>query len=206
MYLVRKPASVSHEVAAYGLAYGLTALAGLHYSLKLLPDESLLVIGAEKGWFAIQVAAKLGIHVIAVCEQSETVDASPVSDVAYVLAEDVAKTVLEATGELGVDCVLDFTPHHDHSIKTKILQCLGMRGRWCVFDKDFQLDPPEAEQLFLRSASLTFLCLETWLLSGKEQGKILHMVSEILEKLETGAVTARVEKIMPIREMKEAVE
>jgi hypothetical protein len=52
MYVVPKPADVTHEVAVFGLAYGLQALGGLFYSLKLLPEESLLVIGAEEGWFA----------------------------------------------------------------------------------------------------------------------------------------------------------
>lgn len=53
MFLAQKPSAISHEVAAFALAYGFQALQGLYYSLKLLPNESLLVVGAEAGWFAI---------------------------------------------------------------------------------------------------------------------------------------------------------
>lgn len=38
-----------------------------------------------------------------------------------------------------------------------------------------QLDPPESEQLFFRSASVSFLFPHVWLLAPTQQGKFLRM-------------------------------
>lgn len=47
--------------------------------------------------------------------------------------------------------------------------------------------------------------MESWLRSLKEQGKVLHLISEVLSKVENGQVSARVGKIMPISELDSAV-
>ena len=101
-------------------------------------------MGAEAGWFAIQAAANAGIHVIALCHSSETMEQAKIPNVTYTMSDDLVKVVLDETGEMGVDAVLDLTPKHEHLDKQTVLQCLGIRGRWCVVDESFQLDPPES--------------------------------------------------------------
>ena len=70
------------------------------------------------------------------------------------MSDDLIKVVNDATGEMGVDAVLDFSPKHENTDNKSIAQCIGIQGRWCVVDANFQLDPAESSQLYSQGASL----------------------------------------------------
>jgi NADPH:quinone reductase-like Zn-dependent oxidoreductase len=67
--LAQKPPDVSFEAAAAIPTAGLAALQGLRDAGRLQPGQEVLVIGASGGvgTFAVQIAAKMGARVTAVC-------------------------------------------------------------------------------------------------------------------------------------------
>ena len=69
--------------------------------------------------------------------------------------------------------------------KHQIISCLAARGHWITTQPDLQLDPPDSQLLFLKGASLHFLFVPVWLLSGDEQGTYLDMLSDIMRKAES---------------------
>ena len=64
--VARKPESLSHVDAAALALIGLTAVVSIEDTLKLQPDEGILIQGGVAG-FAIQLAKHIGAHVIATC-------------------------------------------------------------------------------------------------------------------------------------------
>ena len=73
--------------------------------------------------------------------------------------------------------------------KSQILSCLSLGGRWVTSQDNLQLDPPDTHALFMKGASLSFLFPDLWGLSGFNQGKYLHIVSNLMAKLETSSIT-----------------
>ena len=57
--VVLKPSPISHEDAAASLAAGLRAYTALHYQLKIIAGETILVLGgaSESGHVAVQLAS-----------------------------------------------------------------------------------------------------------------------------------------------------
>ena len=72
--------------------------------------------------------------------------------------------------------------------KFQIVSCLAARGHWVTSQPDLQLDPPEAQQLFMKGASLHFLFEPIWTLSSAHQGDYLHILSSVMAKLEAGVI------------------
>ena len=72
--------------------------------------------------------------------------------------------------------------------KFQIVSCLAARGHWVTSQPDLQLDPPEAQQLFMKGASLHFLFEPIWTLSSAHQGNYLHILSSVMAKLEAGVI------------------
>ena len=72
--------------------------------------------------------------------------------------------------------------------KFQIVSCLAARGHWVTSQPDLQLDPPEAQQLFMKGASLHFLFEPVWTLSSAHQGNYLHILSSVMAKLEAGVI------------------
>ncbi len=68
--------------------------------------------------------------------------------------------------------------------KHQLISCLATRGHWVTTQPNLQLDPPDSQQLLLKGASLHFLFEPVWLLSGAHQGDFLHMLKNVLAKLE----------------------
>ena len=68
--------------------------------------------------------------------------------------------------------------------KHQLISCLAARGHWVTTQPCLQLDPPDSQQLMLKGASLHFLFEPAWLLSGAHQGDFLHMLKNVLNRLE----------------------
>ena len=68
--------------------------------------------------------------------------------------------------------------------KHQLISCLASRGHWVTTQPNLQLDPPDSQQLLMKGASLHFLFEPVWLLSGAHQGDFLHMLKNVLARLE----------------------
>jgi uncharacterized Fe-S center protein len=44
----------------------------------------------------------------------------------------------------------------------------------------YQLDPPETEKLLLKNNSVSFLNAHSLVMGGSQQGRVLHMINEVL--------------------------
>ncbi len=62
-----------------------------------------------------------------------------------------------------------------------------------------QLDPPDSEQLFLRGASLSFLFSQAWLLSPLNQGRYIHILRDLLEKVGAAAISRALRERLRVR-------
>mgnify|MGYP000102364118 CR=1 FL=1 len=162
-FLVPKPLEVSHENCAWGLFCGIRDLTSLHYSLEALEGESILIINSESS--TVELAKALGLKVFATKSLQETTE-----------------EVLKETGGLGVKNILDFSSSHSASYKQAVMSLLGLRSKWCVCNPNFQLDPPEAFQLFKRNSKVCFSNPEVWVDCNLEFGKFLHLVKLTFEK------------------------
>lgn len=118
--LVPKPPSLTHEQSSALLSGGVRAYTALHYQMRLVMGESLLVFegASAQGHVAIQLAAQFGARVIATASNDtevnfiEDMNCDAVKQI--VNLEDgldrLIETILEETSGLGVDCVLG-EPH-----------------------------------------------------------------------------------------------
>lgn len=68
--------------------------------------------------------------------------------------------------------------------KHQLISCLASRGQWVTMQPRLQLDPPEAQLLLMKGASLHFLFEPVWGLSGAHQGHYLQTMKSIVAKLE----------------------
>ncbi|KAL6080396.1 Alcohol dehydrogenase GroES-like domain [Balamuthia mandrillaris] len=85
----------------------------------------------------------------------------------------------------------------------ELVRCLAVHGRW-VASSYLQLDPPTTRLLYLRGASLSFLFEQTWLLSPLQQGRYLHILEELLEKIRKEEIRVRVANAFPLEKIREA--
>lgn len=127
--------------------------------------------------------------------------------------------VLEETGGLGVDIVVDcgvrlhesqeeeeeeerkLLPH-----KHDLISVLGVGGHWVTSHKNLQLDPPDCRLLHLKSASVSFLNPEVWTASSAQQGRYLHILKDIVEKMSAGVLRPQTEEAVPLYEATVAME
>ena len=72
--------------------------------------------------------------------------------------------------------------------KHQLISCLAVRGQWVTSQPELQLDPPEAQLLYMKGASLHFLFEPVWTLSGGQQGHYLDILSSVMSKLEGGTL------------------
>lgn len=134
----------------------------------------------------------------------------------YKDSSDLLPVVLEETGGLGVDIVIDsgvrlqedkepeemkLLPH-----KHDIISVLGVGGHWVTSHQDLQLDPPDCRLLHLKSASVSFLNPEVWTASSAQQGRYLHIMKDIVEKMSAGVLRPQPEEAVPLYEATVAME
>ncbi|MCU0919260.1 MAG: NAD(P)-dependent alcohol dehydrogenase [Burkholderiaceae bacterium] len=120
--LCRMPERLSFEQAAASAVSGVTALIGLRDVARVLPGQSLCVIGAGGGvgsW-AVQLARHFGAHVTAVCSTSK-VEFVRSLGVASVI--DYTKAPLPSDGRF--DVILDLAGNRPLSVLRKALATRG---------------------------------------------------------------------------------
>lgn len=68
-----------------------------------------------------------------------------------------------------------------------------------------QLDPPESRLLLLKGASLSFLFDQLWLLAPTQQGRMLHVLNDILDKVSRGLVKPKIAQVYPLERARQAL-
>jgi hypothetical protein len=69
-------------------------------------------------------------------------------------------------------------------VKKSIISLLGVNSKWVVVQNpNVQLDPPDCKLLFYKNSSLEFCFSESVMLFGQEQGKALHIIEALFEKV-----------------------
>nr|XP_046257226.1 quinone oxidoreductase-like protein 1 isoform X2 [Scatophagus argus] len=228
-YLVQKPEKLSSACVAGALHDGICAYTALHTHARMAAGHTLLVMdGASSfGLMCIQLACYHGVKVMTTSHspQKHTFLEQLRPSVAKVIPvynglSDLLPVVLEETGGLGVDIVVDSgvrlqdeEEEEDESEETKLLphkhdiiSVLGVGGHWVTSHKDLQLDPPDCRLLYLKSASLSFLNHEVWTASSAQQGRYLHILKDIVEKMSAGVLRPQPEEAVPLYEATVAME
>ncbi|KAG7511996.1 quinone oxidoreductase 1 isoform X1 [Solea senegalensis] len=232
-FLVQKPEKLSSVCVAAALRDGLCAYTALHTQAHMAAGHTLLVMdGASSfGLMCIQLACYHGVKVLTTSHSAQkhtfleqlrpsvgvqdplVVRVIPVYDTG---SSDLLPQVLEETGGLGVDIVVDsgvrlleeekpqemkLRPH-----KHDIISVLGVGGHWVTSHQDLQLDPPDCRLLHLKSASVSFLNPEVWTASSAQQGRYLHILKDVVEKMSTGVLRPQPEEAVPLYEATVAME
>jgi NADPH:quinone reductase-like Zn-dependent oxidoreductase len=120
--LCRMPERLSFEQAAASAVSGVTALIGLRDVARVLPGQSVCVIGAGGGvgsW-AVQLARHFGAHVTAVCSTSKV---EFVHSLGAALVIDYKKAPLPTDGRF--DVILDLAGNRPLSVLRKALAPRG---------------------------------------------------------------------------------
>ncbi|XP_077437341.1 quinone oxidoreductase-like protein 1 isoform X2 [Vanacampus margaritifer] len=227
-YLVSKPEKLSCTSVAGALEDGLRAYSALHTHARMAAGQTLLVVdGASSfGLMCIQLASYHGVKVLTTSHSEEqhafleqlrprVVRVIPV----YKNPSELLPAIMEETGGLGVDIVVDqgvslqekeqpetdkadegeeeatFLPH-----KHDIIGMLAVGGHWVTSQQDMQLDPPDSRLMFLKSASVSFLNPQVWLASSSQQGRYLHILRDIMEKMSSGVLRPQPEEAVPLQE------
>uniref|UniRef100_A0A8C7LXK9 Crystallin, zeta (quinone reductase)-like 1 n=1 Tax=Oncorhynchus mykiss TaxID=8022 RepID=A0A8C7LXK9_ONCMY len=213
---VQKPEKLSWVEAAGAIRDGLRAYTALHTLARMASGHTLLVLdGASPfGVLAIQLAHYHGVKVLASALSSE--DQKFLEQLRPSVARvigvwdakvDLVDSCLEETGGLGVDIVMDsgVRLHEEEPearcllpYKHDIITLLGVGGHWVTTEQNLQLDPPDSRSLFLKAASLSFLNEEVWGASSARQGRYLHIMKDIVEKLSTGTLRPQLEDPVPL--------
>ncbi|XP_068508609.1 quinone oxidoreductase-like protein 1 isoform X3 [Syngnathus scovelli] len=230
-YLVPKPEKLSCTSVAAALEDGLCAYRALHTHAHMAAGQMLLVVdGASSfGLMCIQLACYHGVKVLTTSHSQEqhtfleqlrpaVVRVIPI----YKNSSDLLAAVMEETGCLGVDIVVDqgvrmqekeqpdeeegreeatFLPH-----KHDIISMLAVGGHWVTSQQDLQLDPPDSRLMSLKSASVSFLNPHVWLASSFQQGRHLHILKDIMEKMSSGVLRPQPEEAVPLQEAAAAME
>lgn len=214
-YLVRKPEKVSWVEAAGSIQDGVRAYTALHTLARMAAGHTLLLLdGASPfGVLAIQLAHYHGVKVLAcaLSHEDQLFLEQLRPHVARVISlsdgkVDLVESCLEETGGLGVDIVVDSgvrlydeEPDHRRLLPHKhdIITLLGVGGHWITSEENLQLDPPDSRSLFLKGASLSFLNEEVWGASRACQGRYLHIMKDVVEKLSSGTLRPQLEDPVP---------
>ncbi|XP_051992884.1 quinone oxidoreductase-like protein 1 isoform X2 [Xyrauchen texanus] len=216
--LVQKPEKVSWFDAVAAIKDGLRAYTALHTLARMAAGQTLLVLdGASPfGVVAIQLAHYHGVKVMATAlspeDQKFLEELRPC--VARVIKvwdskEDLVESCLEETGGLGLDIIVDsgvrlyeeelealmYLPH-----KHDLITLLAVGGHWVTTEQNLQLDPPDSHILFLKAASVSFLNEEVWAASRAKQGRYLHIMKDVVDKLSTGTFRPLLEDPVPLYE------
>lgn len=212
--VARKPEKVDHIDAAGCIGDVVKAYTALHYQARVCGGETVLIFNGASafGVMAIQLAHIWGAKVFATASSEEEVIylQSLQPSIASVIdlrnpKKSLVDTCMDETGGLGMDCVIDNGAlHQDNEVKEQgnlsalsvknsppskhdVISCLAVAGRWITCHQNLQLDPPDSQMLYLKGASVSFLFEHSWVLSRGQQGRYLHILTDIMEKL-TNAV------------------
>ncbi|XP_066563100.1 quinone oxidoreductase-like protein 1 isoform X2 [Amia ocellicauda] len=219
-HVVRKPEKVSWTEVAGTIRDGVRSYTALHTLSHVTAGNTVLVLdGASPfGIITIQLAHYHGAKVLSTTLSVE--DKQFLEQLRPTIARvinmsdgkaDLVEVCLEETGGLGVDIVIDagvrlYNTDEETAIKKllphkhDIIMLLAVGGHWVTAEEGLQLDPPDSRSLFLKGATLSFLNEEVWNASSACQGKYLHIMKDVVEKLSNGTFRPQLEDPVPLYE------
>ncbi|XP_044140384.1 quinone oxidoreductase-like protein 1 [Bufo gargarizans] len=221
-HLVHKPDKVSWVEAAGTIRDGLCVCTALHSLAHLTPGKFVLIPdGASPfGTLAIQLSHHRGATVVTTAHGEEDKlylekIRPPVARVVDVSKGNVnlIEKGMEETSGLGFDIIIDagVTLYNTGDSATKptllphkheIISLLAVGSHWVTRQQYLQLDPPDSNILFLKGATLSYLNEETWNLSSSQQGKYLHILKDVMDKLGGGIFRPYLDEPVPMYEAK----
>eukprot|EP00742_Colponemidia_sp_Colp-10_P004084 GILJ01004358.1.p1 GENE.GILJ01004358.1~~GILJ01004358.1.p1 ORF type:complete len:358 (-),score=36.27 GILJ01004358.1:140-1213(-) len=222
-HLVKKPPSLPDESCVAVVSHGFVGHIAIHQNLRLLKDETLLVLNAAHlaGHLAVQLALGIGCKVFVTSQTAEDVlffdDIRLHKNLRVIgLNEKVVDVLMEETGGLGCDCILDFTYSHQRSqyvvpsyssilSDREIISALAVHGRWATTNHHLELFPTETKALHLKGATVSFICEHSWILPGTKQGKVLHIMQYLLEQLERNVLRLKPARVFGLERYEEAL-
>lgn len=156
--LSRMPAALSFEHAAAIPCAGLTAWQAVHLKLDLKPGQTVVIsaAGGGVGSFAVQMACRAGARVIALASREpERVRALGAAHVIDYRQGDLVRQIMAATGERGVDAIIDLVSAESAAA---LLPALRHNGAIvCVVDKpDARHMPAWGKALSVHDVALGF--------------------------------------------------
>eukprot|EP00467_Chlorarachnion_reptans_P012398 CAMPEP_0114505258 /NCGR_PEP_ID=MMETSP0109-20121206/10755_1 /TAXON_ID=29199 /ORGANISM="Chlorarachnion reptans, Strain CCCM449" /LENGTH=429 /DNA_ID=CAMNT_0001683681 /DNA_START=397 /DNA_END=1689 /DNA_ORIENTATION=+ len=86
--------------------------------------------------------------------------------------------------------------------KAMIIRSLAVHGKWITTSQNLVLQRHESLQLAMRSASMGFLFEQVWLLSPRQHGKYLHILEDIMHKLEAGKIRPLIGKVIKLDQIR----
>uniref|UniRef100_A0A2R5LHA4 Putative zinc-binding oxidoreductase n=2 Tax=Ornithodoros turicata TaxID=34597 RepID=A0A2R5LHA4_9ACAR len=121
---------------------------------------------------------------------------------------------MQESAGLGVDLVVDGGVSEfgdtfgDRFLPSKhdIISCLAVGGRWVTSKRDLQLDPPHSQMLFMKCASVGFLFEQAWTLSSTQQGRYLHILMDIMEKVSSSVIRPNIHHTVAFEAVPEALQ
>ncbi|XP_065187269.1 quinone oxidoreductase-like protein 1 [Sycon ciliatum] len=190
--------------------------------------EGIIAIQLAQLWNA-RVLATASTHEEAVFLESHRPPLAQVIEVGK-YRRSLVDVCLEETGGLGIDCVLDCasssidlssgagrmsTPSSTPSSPTpsrqggqpslhEFFSCLAVGGRFVTADRTLQLDPPHSDLLYMKGGSVCFLNEHTWLLSSGQQGRYMHMLSDLVEKVNTKKINPSIHHTVELANVPQA--
>jgi len=199
--IVHKDPKISHEEAAATIGPGLKAYTVFHTLMRAERGQYVLILNATSNdaYVALQVAAIWDLKVIVAINQDEErysiKERCPnIVRVINVSNENLYEGIMKETDGLGVDHIYETAPvfpiYRNSVTKQDIVKCLAVHGRWITPSSDLQLDPPDSLILHLKSASISLLFDHTWVLSGANHGRYLHILQEVMAQLSKGTLSA----------------
>ncbi|XP_061693292.1 quinone oxidoreductase-like protein 1 isoform X3 [Syngnathoides biaculeatus] len=223
-YLVEKPSKLSCTSVAAALEDGLRAYTALHTHARMAAGQTLLVLdGASSfGLMCIQLASYHGVKVLTTSRSQEQhsflEQLRPSVGVQEPLVARVIPVhknpskllpaVLEETGGLGVDIVVDqgVCEKKSNQKRRRRRRRRKRRRRFSRTSTTSSLDPPDSRLMFLKSASVSFLNSQVWLASSSQQGRYLHILRDIVEKMSSGVLRPQPEEAVPLQDAAAAME
>ncbi|XP_058952124.2 quinone oxidoreductase-like protein 1 [Pocillopora verrucosa] len=213
--VAQKPEKVDHIDAAGCIGDVVRAYTALYYQARVCGGETILIFNgaSASGVMAIQLAHIWGAKVLATASSEEEVIYLQSLQPPLANVIDLRKTkkslvdiCMDETGGLGVDCVIDngvlrqdddviikgtgigLPGQNSVPSKHDVISCLGVAGRWITSHQDLQLDPPDSQMLYLKGAAISFLFEHSWTLSKGQQGRYLHILQDIMDKLSNSVI------------------
>lgn len=228
--VVEKPNSVSDKIAATCIGLGLAAYTAMHYQGHVTAGDTVLVLdgGTPRGNMMVQMAQAWGAKVLATyrTEAEKQLLENLKPPVARIIdlthrTNILVSSVMEETGGVGVDCIIDngvrlFTSEEDKDLmeerniqsiphKQDIIGSLGFSGKWITCHPKLQLDPPDSHQLFLRGSSISFLFPPAWYLMRAQHGRFLHILKDIMNHVQNGELRCNDITTIPLSEATDAL-
>ncbi|XP_077976859.1 quinone oxidoreductase-like protein 1 isoform X2 [Glandiceps talaboti] len=229
--VVVKPRRVTFSEASACLVDGIRAYTALQYLARISAGETILVLDAANsaGTILIQLAQLWGVKVIATASTQEEklhlerLKPELVIDLSGGKKNTLLNSCLEETGGLGIDVIIDsgvsmYPNEEEDSVtgspvkkfcqkemfvpnKHELIMSLAVGGRWITSQHNLQLDPPDSKVLYLKGASLSFLFESFWTLSAGQQGRYLHILKDIINKVANGTLRPNISQTLKLEKV-----